>query len=92
MRAACWGRSAADGSLVLGALGEVRDGAFRDSLSALGDGNYVAAYDRGGTYAVRVESEGHLPWDTAGVWVSETGGACSTVQTELVNARLVLAE
>jgi hypothetical protein len=84
--------SAANGSLVLGALGEVRDGAYRDSLLASGDGNYVAAYDRGGTYAVHVEREGYMAWDTAGVSASETGGDCSTVQTQQVNARLVPAE
>lgn len=38
--------SATDGSALLGALGEVRDEEYRDSLFASGDGYYVAAYDR----------------------------------------------
>jgi hypothetical protein len=84
--------SATDGSLLLGALGEVRDGEYRDSLLALGDGHYAAAYDRGGTYAVHIEREGYAAWDTTGVSVSETGGACSTVETEHVEARLVPAQ
>jgi hypothetical protein len=81
--------SAPDGSPLLGALGEVRDGEYRDSLFASGDGYYVAAYDRGGTYAVHIEREGYGTWDTTGVNVSESGGACSTVETEHVAARLV---
>ncbi len=84
--------SATDGSSLLGALGEVREGEYRDSLFANGDGHYVAAYDRGGMYAVHIEREGYAAWDTAGVSVSETGGACSTVETEHVNARLVPIE
>ena len=81
--------SATDGSSLLGAMGEVREGEYRDSLFANGDGYYVAAYDRGGTYSVHIKREGYAAWDTAGVSVSETGGACSTVETEHVNARLV---
>jgi hypothetical protein len=80
--------SAADGSPLLGALGVVREGGYRDSLSPLGDGQYAAAYDRGGVYAVHIEREGYAPWDTTGITVSETGGACSTVETEQVEARL----
>jgi len=83
--------SAADGSPLLEALGEVRDGGYRDSLLALGDGHYAAAYERGGTYAVHIEREGYAAWDTTGVSVSETGGACSTVETEFVPARLMPA-
>lgn len=43
------------GSSLLGALGEVRDGEYRDSLAASGDGTYLASYDRGGTYAVHID-------------------------------------
>jgi hypothetical protein len=80
--------SATDGSPLLGALGEVRDGEYRDSLFSSGDGHYVAAYDRGGMYAVHIDREGYSAWDTTGVSVSETGGACSTVETVQVEARL----
>jgi hypothetical protein len=81
--------SRTDGSLLLGAQGEVRDGEYRDSLLALGDGQYAAAYDRGGTYTVHIERQGYQAWDTTGISVSETGGACSTVETEHVEARLI---
>ncbi len=81
--------SASDGSPLLGALGEVRDGEYRDSLFELGNGDYVAAYDRPGTYGVHIELQGYAAWDTAGVSVSGTGGVCSMVETEHVEAQLM---
>jgi hypothetical protein len=81
-------RSDADGAPLLGALGEVREGTYRDGLQSFGDGQYVAAYDRGGTYAVHIEAPGFISWDTVGINVEETGGACSTVTTEDISARL----
>lgn len=84
--------SATDASPLLQAVGEVQDGNYRDSLLAMGDGYYQAAPNRGGSYAVRIESQGFTTWDTAGVIVTEVGGACATVDTEHVEARLAPAE
>lgn len=83
--------SAGEASPILGARGEVRDGAYRDSLFGLGDGYYEAAANRAGTYAVHVESEGYAAWDTTGVRAIATGGACATVETERIEARLAPA-
>jgi hypothetical protein len=81
--------SAADGSPLSGALGEVRDANYRDSLFDLGDGDYSAAQDRAGTYAIHIQREGFEDWDTSRVLVSASGGACSMVTTEHVDAALV---
>src|ERR671920_684760 len=80
--------SAATGSPIVGALGEVQDGEYHDSLVELGDGSYMAAENNPGTYSVKVESPGYSPWDTTGVHVEEVGGACPTVQTEVLEVRL----
>lgn len=49
---------------------EVRDGEFAES--AAGDLGIVSlAFERAGTYAVRVRAAGFAPWDTAGVRVTE---------------------
>jgi hypothetical protein len=81
-------KSAATGSPILGARGEVRDGRYRDSLVDHLDGKYSAAANRAGTYAVHLEREGFAPWDTSGVFVEPVGGACPTVDTERLNARV----
>lgn len=83
--------AAGDASPILGARGEVSDGGFRDSLLALGDGYYQAADNRAGTYAVHLESEGFAAWDTTGVTASSVGGACATVETAHIEARLAPA-
>jgi hypothetical protein len=80
--------SAARGAPLVAALGEVREGSYRDSLVGFGDGTYVAAYDRGGIYDVHVEHADFASWDTTGVRVEETGGACSMVLTQDIQARL----
>jgi hypothetical protein len=80
--------SAGSGASLTAALGEVREGSFGDSLFGFGDGTYVAAYDRGGTYDVHVVHAGYAAWDTTGVLVEETGGSCSLVQTEEIDVRL----
>ena len=80
--------SAADGSPLVHAFGEVRDRIYRDSLVGYGDGQYFAAYDRGGTYALHVEHTGYTAWDTTGVLVRETGGPCSTVETQNIDVPL----
>jgi hypothetical protein len=80
--------SAATGSPIIGALGEVRDGEYRDSLVDLGDGSYMAAENNPGTYSVHVESPGYSPWDTTGVHVEQVGGSCPTVQSEMLEVRL----
>jgi hypothetical protein len=72
--------------------GEVQDAQHRDSLFDSGDGGYTVAYDRAGTYTVHVESQGYLPWDTTGIDVRQVGGSCPTVETEVLNARLVPAQ
>ena len=78
----------ADGGPILGATGEVVDRAYRDSLQENGSGYYQAAEERGGTYAVHVERTGFSSWDTSGVRVQETGGPCSMVVTEHLQAQL----
>jgi hypothetical protein len=80
--------SAATGSGITGAVGEVRDGEYRDSLVDLGDGSYIAAENHAGTYTVNVESPGYSPWDTTGVYVEQIGGSCPTVETEMLEVRL----
>lgn len=84
--------SAGEASPILAARGEVRDAGYRDSLFALGDGYYEAAANRAGTYTVRVESEGYAAWDTTGVRASGVGGACATVETARIEARLAPAQ
>lgn len=73
---------------VLGAQGEIIEGAFRDSLVENGQGHYQAGEERPGTYAVHLERAGYAPWDTSGVFVFETGGDCSNVVTQQIHARL----
>src|SRR5919112_4099051 len=80
--------SASSGVPIPGALGQVIDGTYRDSLFDQLDGSYVAAYDRPGTYAVHIEREGFAPWDTSGIIVRSTGGQCATVETENIAIRL----
>jgi hypothetical protein len=81
-------KSATDRSAIVGALGEVREGQYRDSLLDLLDGWYMAAENRAGTYTVHVESPGYSPWDTTGVYVEQVGGSCPTVSTEILEVRL----
>jgi hypothetical protein len=69
-------------------LGEVQDGEYHDSLVDLGNGSYMAAENNPGTYNVNVESPGYSPWDTTGVHVGQVGGACPTVETEILEVRL----
>jgi hypothetical protein len=69
------------------ARGIVQDGAFADSLqivrydgphgapSALG-----AAWERPGTYSIRIEREGYQPWDTSGVHVQADQCGASPVE------------
>jgi len=81
-------KSAVRGSPIVGALGEVQDGEYRDSLVDLGDGSYMAAENNPGTYSVNVESPGYSSWDTSGVHVEQVGGACPTVETEILEVLL----
>ena len=83
--------SATTASPILGATGEVREGSFRESLvDDFGNGNYTAAGNRPGTYAIHLEHEGYATWDTAGVFVAESSNAsCPMVLTVEVNASLV---
>ena len=81
-------KSADTGSPIIGALGEVQDGEYRDSLVDLGDGSYMAAENNPGTYSVNVESPAYSPWDTTRVHVEQVGGACPTVETQLLEVRL----
>ena len=84
--------SATTGAPVIGALGEVQEGSYRDSLLDYGDGSYAAAENRSGTYTVHLESPGYSPWDTTGVFVEQVGGACPTVDTEILEVDLVPAQ
>jgi hypothetical protein len=84
--------SAAAGSPIIGAVGEVQDGEYHDSLVDLRDGSYTAAENNPGTYSVHVESAGYSRWDTTGVHVEEVGGACRTVSTEVLEVRLQSTE
>jgi len=79
--------SAADGSPVLTARGEVRVGSYADSLLENGSG-YYSAGAREGIYTVHVEREGFAPWDTSGIWVRASGGSCSHLVTEEIQGRL----
>jgi hypothetical protein len=85
-------KSATSGEAIIGALGEVRDGQYRDSLIDSGDGGYTAAENRAGTYAVHVERQGYLAWDTTGIEVLQVGGSCPTVETEIFEVRLAPAQ
>lgn len=80
--------SAATGTALIDAQGEVRDGSYRDSLENFLDGTYHAAVNRPGTYSVYLEQAGHAPWDTSGIAVEGVGGECTTVDTEVVAVRL----
>jgi hypothetical protein len=58
------------------ARGLVQDGAFTDSLQVVrSDGPHGvasalgAAWERPGTYRIRIQREGYQPWDTSGVHV-----------------------
>ena len=79
--------SAADGSAIIGALGEVRDGHYRDSFVDLNDGWYMAANDRPGTYVVHMESRGYAPLDTS-AHASDFGRSCPNIATARIEARL----
>ena len=76
------------------ARGVAREGAYVDSLrpgtmlsTAPSDLlSRVGAYERAGTYSIRIERAGYQPWDTAGVRV--IAGTCH-VTTVRVFARLV---
>ena len=83
--------AAGSGAPIVDAAGEIRDGALRDSLAPNGDGSYTAG-GRAGTYTVAVESEAHLPWDTTGVRVTDTGGGCPFVNTAEIAVRLTPAQ
>jgi hypothetical protein len=84
--------SAEDATPLLGARGVVSDGTYRDSLLEVGQGYYEGAPGRAGTYAVHLEHAGYAAWDTAGVVVQSTPGACPMVETEHLEARLPPAE
>jgi hypothetical protein len=83
--------SAADSTPVLNARGEVHDGSFADSLVESGQGYYNAAEGRPGTYAVHLEHPSYAPWDTSGVVVLSSGGACPVLGAQ-VEARLTPIE
>ncbi len=73
--------------------GVVREGSFEDSLRVSGTTlelpprvvTLIAADERSGRYVVRVEAEGYLPWDSAGVQAGE--GDCH-VETARFTAAL----
>jgi hypothetical protein len=58
-------------------------GAFGDTLLSLWN-------NRPGTYDVEVQKVGLSAWDTTGLVVRSSGGACATVVTERIVARLDL--
>ena len=84
--------SASSAAPIIGAVGQVQDQQYRDSLFDSGDGSYTAADNRPGLYTVHVEYQRYSPWDTAGVQVSQVGGACRTVETEILQVQLVPAQ
>jgi hypothetical protein len=85
-------RSAEDPTPLVGARGVVSDGTYRDSLLEVGQGYYEGAPGRPGTYAVHLEHAGYAAWDTGGVFVQATPGACPMIETEQLQARLVPAK
>ena len=66
---------------ILGAQGTVTEGTYSDSLYSVGEGLYIAATQRGGTYAIHVEHPNYSPWDTTGVRVHKSEGGCPRVTT-----------
>jgi hypothetical protein len=79
--------SASDSLLVDGVRGSIREGFYIDSLR-LHDGLpdvFVAGYERGGRYTVRVEMPGYMPWEARDVIAEES--ACF-VHTAELEARL----
>ena len=83
--------SAADSTPILDARGEVRDGAYADSLIEAGQGFYEAAQNRPGHYDVHVVHAGYAEWDTTGVVVNSVGDGCPLFESRTVEARLVPA-
>jgi hypothetical protein len=84
--------SAADATPILDVRGGVRDGSFADSLVGVGEGYYEAAQGRPGTYTVHLEHTGYAPWDTSGILVRTSEGACPLIETEHIEARLTPRE
>jgi hypothetical protein len=82
-----------DEFIAVAARGVVRDGPFEDSLRVV---RYIgsdpalpvalgAAEERPGTYAVHLQADGYVPWDTTGVQVASDG--CH-VRTAVLSPRL----
>jgi hypothetical protein len=84
--------SAADSAPVLDARGEVRDGAYADSLVGVGQGFYEAAQNRPGRYDVHLVHAGYAEWDTSGIVVNSVGDGCPLFESRTVEARLVPIE
>jgi hypothetical protein len=84
--------SAAAGTPILDAQGEVHDGSFTDSLVPVGQGYYEAAPNRPGTYGVHLEAPSYAAWDTSGIAVLSPGRGCSLFETSQVEARLLPIE
>ena len=69
------------------ATGNVRDGAYVDTLHAYeSDRSLAGAYERAGTYDITVTHIGYQDWSRFGVEV--TGGTCH-VHTERVIAEMI---
>jgi hypothetical protein len=69
------------------ARGAVQDGAFTDSLRIVAVGGprgapsaLGAAWERPGTYSIRIEREGYQLWDTSGVHVQADQCGASPVK------------
>jgi hypothetical protein len=81
--------TAAAGTPLLDARGEVHDGSFTDSLVPVGQGYYEAAPNRPGTYEVHLEAASYAAWDTGGIVVLSPGRGCPLFETSQVEARLL---
>ena len=73
--------NSASDAYILGVQGTVTEGNYTDSLYSVGQGLYIAATQRGGTYAIHVEHPHYSPWDTTGVRVHKSVGNCPRVST-----------
>jgi hypothetical protein len=71
-----------------GAKGVVRDGNYTDSLYFVGQGLYIAASQRRGTYTVHAEHPEYVSFDTAGLRASKGFEKCSNVETVRIERTL----
>jgi hypothetical protein len=65
----------ADGSVLT-----LKEGSYVETVSEAVDGRYLSgAWERAGTYDVRIDREGHVPWRSAGIEVASDGCHVQTV-------------